>query len=454
MNPTLFKLSFFGFGPLGRKLTGLLLGLLFAQVVLAQTYVNNQNVFYTIPGPPSPPQINATAFDNQSIYSITFGVNIMNTVEYVEPWWGTLFYTNNGEMIVNNPAEVGIDGQLTTFGFEFDLQQTNSNTTNMLADTFYNPGTIHCNSILDGNILPGTCLIQATNVIVPGTIAIGGGGALAINGQNVDLSRSVISMESLLVIPTTAGFQTLPNAPFTGSGISGVYTNAWDPSVSLQLTTAQSPIFNLAPNVQANFTLINSLPYNQQTGANLNRSAFVENDSPPNVTYNVYFGANSGTNVIGQGDVTVEWVGTYLNYATGQLVTNHLYLNDDYVAGAVTNVPIGPGGYPDNFVLSQSPTEIITFPNPFPAQLPIFDPGAITNKPYVFGEFLGDGVGLTNFSVLNPGGSITNLPGSVRIVASSELNLNAAQITDPEYLSLTATNNFDSAGADIDPLFS
>jgi hypothetical protein len=443
MNPTFLKLFFFGPGPWGRKLAGLLPGLLFAQVVLAQTYVNNQNVFYAIPGPPQVPQINATAFDNESIFSVSYNVVINNQVFYSQPWWGTLFYTNNGQLILNS--------LVTTAGFEFDLQQTNSNGTNMLADTFYNPGTIHCSSILDGNGASGACIIQATNVIVPGSIAIGSAGSLFVNGQSVDLSRSVISIESALSTFANGIVVATANAPFTGTGISGVYTNIWDPSTELLASRATSARFPLFP--VTGFELFNSLPYNQETGSNLNRSAFVENDSPQNVTYKVYFGATN----LGPGDLTIEFLGTYLNFATGQLITNHLYLNDDYIAGAVTNVPIGPGGWPANFLLTQSPTELISGTNPFPAlpSLPVFDPGGITNNPYVFGQFFGNGVGFTNISVINPSGSITNLPGQVRINASGELNLTFAQITDPAYMSLTATNQFDgSAGADIDPLFS
>jgi hypothetical protein len=433
MKPTLFKLSFFGIGPVGRKLAGLLLSLFFAQVVLAQMYVNNQNVFYAVPGPPQPPQINATSFDNESIFSVTYDVFINNQVFYSEPWWGTLFYTNNGQLIINSPV--------TTAGFEFDLQQTNSNTTNMLADTFYNPGSIRCNSLQDGNLSPGASIIQATNVIVPGTIAIGSAGSIFVNGQNVDLSRSTISMEGNAI--------NQPAAPFTATADSAVNTNAWSPAAELTANTARSAPFRIPP-----FELIlgNSLPYDQQTGQTLNRSAFVENDSLPNVTYNVFFGVPN----LGSGDLTIEWLGTYLNYATGQMVTNHLYLNDDYVAGAVTNVPIGPGGIPINFTLTQSATELIptNFSAAFP-QLPAFDPITVTNNPYVFANMLGNGVGATNVSPINPGGSITNLPDSVRIAATRELNLNFAQITAPAYMSLTSTNQFDgSAGADIESLFS
>ena len=454
MKPTLFKLSLFGLGPSGRMLTGLLMCLLFTQDVFAQIYVNNQNAQYVVPGTPAPPQINATAFDNESLFSISFSISPANTTVFVEPWWGTLFFTNNGTMAINVPSEgtANEDSQLIAFGFEFDLQQTNSNQTNILADTFYNPGIIQCNSLLNpGNFAPGVCLIQATNVIIPGTIAVGSSGAFTINGQNVNLDRSVISMETAIFGLTMNGaLDQLQSAPFTGTGSSGVFTNAWDPSVDLTFNTALSADFPLFP---AGFQLVNSLPYNQQTGPTLNRSAFVENDSPPNVIYNVYFGVTNL--IVGVGDLTIEWVGTYVNFATGQLVTNYLYLNDDYVAGAITNVPLTVQGWPDNFVLTQSATRLANPANAFPVSLPVFDPGAITNKPFVFGTFTGDGTSLTNISSENASGTITNLPGSVRIVATHELSLNFAQITDPEYLSLTATNQFDgSAGAEIDPLFS
>ena len=456
MKLTSFKLPISSFGPVGRKLTGLLLCLFLARMVGAQTYVNNQNVFYLEPGPPQLPQINATAFDNESIFSVTYSINFNNQVLYTEPWWGTLAYTNNGQMLDNVKLEPDNGATLASFGFKFDLQQTNSNTTNVMAGTFYNPGIIHCNSELDGNFGPGACIIQATNIIVPGTIAIGSAGSIGVNGQNVDLSRSVISMESGVFGFVDGAFESLPPAPFTGTGDSGVNTNVWDPSTQLGFTTifgigADSPPFRIPP---FELDLTDCLPYDQQTGVNLNRSAFVQNDSPTNVIYNVYFNASTVGNVfIGDGDVTVEWIGTYLNFATGQMVTNYLYLNDDYVAGAQTNVPIGPGGWPANFVLTQSPTELVTT-QPFPPQFPVFDPGAITNNPYVFGGFFGNGTSATNVSAINPSGSITNLPGSVRIVASRELNLSAAQITDPEYLSLTATNEFDSSGANMDPLYS
>src|ERR1700733_9571863 len=131
MKPTLFQFSIFGFRAFARKLTGVMLCLLVARVVSAQLYVNSNAVSYFNPGTPTVPTIDATAFANQSIFSCTYNAFINNNVIYCEPWWGTLCYTNVGEMMVNAPfvANGNFDSLTTGVGFKFDLQQNNSNQT-------------------------------------------------------------------------------------------------------------------------------------------------------------------------------------------------------------------------------------------------------------------------------------------------------------------------------------
>lgn len=86
------------------------------------------------------------------------------------------------------------------------------------------------------------------------------------------------------------------------------------------------------------------------------RSAFVEDYSTPAVPFNVYF--DSAT-AFGGGNVTVEWITSYTNYATGLPIYNYLYLNDNYVLGASTNVALaGTPGYPDNFTFIESPVRL------------------------------------------------------------------------------------------------
>lgn len=63
-------------------------------------YQNDSVLEYTLPGNP-PPTIDATIFDNENVFSVsqfTYGPQTY----YYEPW-NTLFYTNNGTMIVNSP---------------------------------------------------------------------------------------------------------------------------------------------------------------------------------------------------------------------------------------------------------------------------------------------------------------------------------------------------------------
>src|SRR5580692_322181 len=153
MKPTPYSFLFFGSRILAGKLAGVLLCVLLARVASAQLYVNSNSVSYFNPGTPAIPTIDATAFANQSVFSCTYNAFINNNVIYCEPWWGTLDYTNVGEMMVNAPETApGLFDELTTgVGFKFDLQQNNSNQTNSMAGTFYNPGTIHCDSVLDGN---------------------------------------------------------------------------------------------------------------------------------------------------------------------------------------------------------------------------------------------------------------------------------------------------------------
>src|SRR5580692_12032676 len=136
MKPTPFPFSIFSSGARGGKLAAIMLGLLMAHTALAQLYINNNAQYYFEPGPPQFPQIDATAFDNDNIFSVTYNTESENLIEVCEPWWGTLLYTNNGEMILNAPfANEGINNgifNLETPGvaFEFNVQQTNSNVTN------------------------------------------------------------------------------------------------------------------------------------------------------------------------------------------------------------------------------------------------------------------------------------------------------------------------------------
>lgn len=453
MKPTHFHKPIPGFLAGGGKLAAVLVCLLFAHVVLAQVYINNNNNFYTIPGSPPPP-INDPAFDNQSIFSVSYNNFIFNNIQYCEPWVGTLFYTNNGEMMVNAPITLtgaNLDEDTTGVGFQFDLQTTNGTSTNSvssMAGTFYNPGTIHADSILDGNNVVneigeefffqtsiGACLISATNIMVPsGTIEVGLDGLLSLNGQTVDLTRSSLTMETAENEGGLTG-----DSGFTGGGIFGLNTNAlWFPSTELTPTNAISAFFPILP---FELVLTNSVPYNQQAGL-INRSVFIQDTSPTNVVYGIYYGPGI-TNILGGGDVTIGWTGTYLDYANGTYLTNYLYLNNNYELGASTNVEFSAQGYPNNYTITESQTPLIF--GPVPSAMPTFPAIGITNA-YSYGTFESDSLSFTNQTVSNPSGALTNLPNQIDITASRELNLTLAQIAGPIYVSFMATNQYDGSG--------
>lgn len=140
----------------------------------------------------------------------------------------------------------------------------------------------------------------------------------------------------------------------------------------------------------------------------------------------------------------------YTDPSSGLPATNYLYLNDDYEGGA--NNPFVYGNIPDNFTFSVSSTPLaIIAPTPagFPTNF-VFDPGAVTNTySYTSVQF-----SPTTIATNPPTPYATNylaiLPGRVEINATNDLDLTAATITGPNYISLNAPHQFDgSSGAQI-----
>jgi hypothetical protein len=448
-------------------------------------YQNFSPINYTVPGNP-PPALDVQAFDNESVYSITYGVYTAYPELYET--LNTLFYTNNGTMVANAPITTnGFALSLGSVGagFNFDLQVTNLNNQHLMADTFYNPGTIYCDSTNTGNNILnfygsifgsflfeqtsiGMFSVMATNIINPGTIYVGASGLMQFTGQGADLSRSTLTIEGSLLGQVFLGtglffnfFNSSQN--FSATGFFGTDTNQdWNPGAQLGPNFAQSSFsgYTLQGNVLfANVLyLTNSTSYfkidaNGTNGATV-RAVFLM-DTSANVATNVYLQPAGSAGLLGSGTADVEWIGSYLNPATGQTVSNYLYLNDDYLLGASTNVFLYGGnggansGIPDNFTFTTSSTELLSGPVPSQFQN-VFQNGVITN-PYSYfqGQLIASTVS-TNKSGSNPSGALTNLPGRLQVTATKDLNLTLAQISGQNYMSLIATNNYEgSAGASI-----
>lgn len=438
---------------------------LYQNLDVAQYEVDNNTV-----SPNPPPPIDATAFDNENVFSVSWANYTPSPVLYQT--WNTLNYTNTGTMIANSP---GVTNGATIFlglgsfgsGFRFDLHTTNQ-IPDAMAGSFYNPGAIRCDSIQDGNNLfslgggfylylvasLGEFKASAADIINPGSIDVGTGGLIQMAGQNVDLSGGTLSVEGVLNSlgnPATVGAFGTVN--FNSTGAVGVDTNSdWNPGLDLTPISALSSFVPIAPfYVQ----LIDSQAYldvrSPATNYNIYRYVFVQNvTNNANVSYNVYIDPPNTISLgFEPGAAHVEWVGTYTDPASGSAVSDYLYLTDDYAFGASTNVAV-INGVPDNFTFITSPTQLLFGPTPINNPFTPLPVGFITNNYAVmFGNLTASTVS-TNASVVNPSGNVTNLPGAIKISASNTLNLAFSRISGPNYMSLNCTNQFQgSPGAAI-----
>ena len=407
------------------------------RVGLAGDAVYKNDAIVTYPGTQTfPPVIDATNFINTGTFIINF-----TSISLPQPFYetsDTMNYTNTGVMMANT-------------GFQFDNQPGSGTGARTPAANFYNSGAISGGSINNTNDPYGgvlgqlgyaQCWINATNIVNPGGVDAGLDGLISFTGHNVDLSHAALNIENGSITPA-------------GTGVFGVNSNqflTWDPSLYLGANYSESAYFPLAPYF---LYLTNSTAYIKQDGAGtsnvLTRAVFIQDTSGSNVAYNVYF--NTSGIGFGSGSVTIEWVGSYLNVADGTTLNNYLYLNNNYILGASTNVVINANGIPDNFTFVESPTRILTGVPPAAAGFSnVFPSGALTNA-YSFGNAQMISTTVSTNGIQDQ--SITNLPGRIEISAANELNLAAARITGPNYLSVQSPHQFDgSPGAVIQSPYS
>ena len=480
------------------KLLSALLGLCLAQAALATIplYQNNDvvdyEVFFNLISPNPPPTIDAKAFDNENVFTVGYANYTPYPVLFQT--WNTLNYTNVGTMIGNSPwitngAFIG-PFALGSFGsgYQFDLHTTNQ-ISHAMAGTVYNPGVIRCDSIQDGNntftidfggglvfnfyevTSLGQFKASATNVIIPGSIDVGTGGLIQLGGKKVDLTGGSLTVEALLNSLAFFGpvnfFNVFSTVPINSFGTVGVNTNfLWDPFGNLTANRAVSS-YSPFPNI---LSLSNSTAYIQpdeqdpfNPGVTVRRAVFLVNNSPDgNVSANVYFDPLISFSPFGLPDpgcVNIGWSANNLDPATGSPVNSFLYLTDDYIWGASTNVFVIPGfpannGVPDNFILTQTTSQVLFGPatSGFVNEFPNI---AISNYYAYFNGNLTASTVNTNASIANPSGNVTNLPGAIKITASDELNLASSVISGANYLSLNSPHQFDgSPGAAIMAPFS
>ena len=300
----------------------------------------------------------------------------------------------------------------------------------------FNIGTEELTSI-------GKCIVSATNVINPGSIDVGVDGLIKLNGQKTDVSRGTFSIEGLFNDSANGGL--VNEVAFNGYGSVGTDTNGdWNPGVDLTNNAAASSEIFVTP---FQLILTNSTAYFDQEGLGtsnvVTRAVFIQNFNP-NVSSKIYINPNFNQNALAfaTGTGHVEWDGVYQDPASGNLVTNYLYLIDDYLLGASTNVAI-LNGVPDNYTIISSTTPLLTN-NTAAGFLSIFPNAFITNPFSLFERRNSGGIGGHQ---PEPGKSkrhsLTNLPGQmVYIAGTNDLNLNYTKVAGENYLSIYGPTQF------------
>jgi hypothetical protein len=426
-------------------LLGALLSLGMARAALAAgaSYVNNAVINYPL-NVNYPPVIDATNFVNNNQFIINFTV-----LSLVQPFYetsDTVNFTNRGLMMAN-----------TGFRFDTQLAANNEVVNRVMAGSFYNSGTISCGSVNDltATVFFGApyvqFLVSATNIVYPGVLDVGQDGLIQFTGQNMDLTRSRLTLESSGPILAGTGYYGQITASVTNGNTIYSITPVWDPTVYLSANTAVSALVPTAPPSPVLYPfpvlyLTNSTAYfdiqSPTVSNNIISAVFIQDTSLPNVSYNVYFDAASPSG----GDAIIEWAGSYLDAANGVTHSNYLYLVNDYLQSVSTNNGT-LGGIPFNFSFTESPTPLL-FQAPTPAGfVNAYTSGSVTNRYGFMNAQLIPGSASTN-AIANL--SVTNLPGRIEINASHELDLALSQISGPNYMSLESTNHFHgSAGASI-----
>jgi hypothetical protein len=460
MKLTLFRSPISGFRSFSCNLAALFLALRFVCGASATEpiYVNNSVLNYAIPGTP-PPTIDAFNFVNNNQFNVTFE-NESASAQFYEPM-NVVNYTNSssgvdsGLMTANSPfvtnsffgGIIGFNLNPAGVGLQYDTQTTNT-IPHQMAGTFFNSGTIRCDSVLDGNNLldgffdqanAGQCLVWASNVISSGTIDASENGFINLSGNNVDLTRGVVTLEQGLTTSNNV------QAGIISEG-EGINTNGWSPDADLTATNAiASPPDNLTLSFPASyFQTIQTGPTNfvvravfvVNANTNVGLSVFI---APPNF-------ANEGA--------LLQWSGTYLDPVTGLTDTNYLYLFH-YYFNSTNFLPIlstgiipqqADEGFYANFLWQQS-TPYPGLPAPTAAGFQnIFGTSLfITNIYEYFNASLSGTSEATNASPSNPSGALTNMFGRIQITANIDFKMPLAQISGANYMSLTATNQFDGS---------
>ncbi len=423
-----------------------------------------------------PPTIDATNFLNTGTW------NIAPTVPYETSH--TLNYTNRGTMNAS-------------VGWEFDYGPTGTGgrgwSANFLND---NSGTILASDGAQAVIaayyatILSHVLVSATNLVNKGLINATANGEIVLSGGSVNLSHSAGLQIMPIVgtgspgtstnfIPDTAiydeywlatnGNLSVGGSPWDGTtlggftggvsepcGLSGVgiQIGPLTPDVVDSVTNALGPYLLTVTNIDkttTSFLLYSNL---------FNQGVFVymgPNNVSGQIRFLPTFSLSNGFDI-----VSIQLATVITNVVTTLAETNAVYIVDSFAAS--TNHGLAVNEALDPYALCNDPTfrpaaydvsrtEPVEFANGFspglgvPSPIFFYDPSSFTNFFVTGGDAAAYSFLVNNIvAETPPGGSVTNLPGRVRIYANN-LNLNQAHVRAEGQIVVQASNLVSSANA-------
>lgn len=392
------------------------------------------------------------------------------------------FDTSNTRNFTNSGTMQG------SVGFRFDYAPRNSGgaltAPRQLAANFHNRNgglvTAFDSTLFNGN-LGSYLLVNATNIVNQGTLSVGAGGMLHLVGSNVNLSfsgagvRVITPQGSFNDSPTTnvfspdvaitdqywgqtnmnidTGFIIRPDGsvqspphrvtqggPFftTVVGVGNPYSSAYSNMVgmaSFEITLPDGS--TMTTNVVTNF---------------VRQAVFVGVNNPSNTTVNIFFSPSSEpTNAFRTAHVLIATDTT--NVMSAGLDANTVYFRDTLASetnsGVLANFA-GGGSRPANYLLSRIQQGGGVIGNDVITNNYLYDPSfsnRVVNGPYAgYSAFIDN---LVSRPPQIPGGTVTNMPGRIKIEAD-RLDMYNARIRGSGYVEIDAKHLVRSAGAVVD----
>ncbi|MGC8744195.1 MAG: hypothetical protein ACP5T0_09990 [Verrucomicrobiia bacterium] len=247
-------------------------------------YINDKDFYST-----TPPQIDARAFVNQALFSVSTSPLPFETQN-------TLYFTNKGSGVMTG-----------TVGFRFNYYNPTTNLS-LPANTFVNNGTITGDPYL---------IISATNVINTGLLFSSSAGLIHVDGSNINLSKSGLRAGDM---PQNSGLIINEDGRNMGTNYlnsAGVIDYWWGVGTNNLLGTNGRPI-NFTGFGEQNFDIPYTYsPYHQVRFVNYGRLN-TNTVQLPYFSFSGNYAAAAYTNVSPNGDRYIDVV----FYQTNTMTTN------------------------------------------------------------------------------------------------------------------------------------